>query len=223
MVTNDRAAGLKADDGIPNAALLLAAAPSVKYSRHMSHIVNGIESRLANRIKAERDARGWSLGDLAERSGVSKAMISKVERGESSPTATLLGHLSGAFGLTVSTLLARAEGAASRLIRAQEQAVWRDPETGFRRTAISPEGASAIQLVRCELPPGASIAYPASSYAFIHQQIWMLRGILHFIEGEETHELRDGDCLQLGSPTNCRFENRQRKSCAYLVVVASHR
>jgi transcriptional regulator with XRE-family HTH domain len=189
----------------------------------MSHIVNDMEFRLASRIKAEREARGWSLGDLAERSGVSKAMISKIERRESSPTATLLGHLSGAFGLTISTLLARAEGTASRLARAHEQAVWRDTQTGFRRTSVSPEGASAIQLVRCELPPGASIAYPAASYAFIHQQIWMLRGVLHFIEGEETHELRDGDCLQLGSPTNCRFENRQRKDCVYLVVVASHR
>jgi transcriptional regulator with XRE-family HTH domain len=188
----------------------------------MSDIVNDMESRLAARIKAEREARGWSLGELADRSGVSKAMISKIERGESSPTATLLGHLSGAFALTVSTLLARAEGAAPRLARARAQAVWRDPETGFRRTAVSPEGASPIQLVRCKLPPGVSIAYPASSYAFIHQQIWMLRGVLHFIEGEKTHELRDGDCLQLGSPTNCRFENRQRKGCEYLVVVATH-
>ena len=175
------------------------------------------------KCRSEREARGWSLGNLAERAGVSKAMISRIERGESSPTATLLGYLSGAFGLTISTLLARAEGGASRLVRSHEQAVWQDPETGFRRTAVSPEGTSAIQLVQCELPPGASIAYPAASYAFIDQQIWMLKGILHFIEGEETHELRDGDCLQLGSPTDCRFENRQRKGCEYLVVVASHR
>jgi transcriptional regulator with XRE-family HTH domain len=189
----------------------------------MSHIVNALDIGLATRVKAEREARGWSLGELAERSGVSKAMISRIERGESSPTAALLGHLSGAFGLTVSTLLARAEGAASRLVRADEQSVWQDPQTGFTRTAISPEGASAIQLVRGELPPGASIAYPASSYTFIHQQIWMLSGILHFTEGEETHELREGDCLQLGSPSDCRFENRQRKRCVYLVAVASQR
>jgi transcriptional regulator with XRE-family HTH domain len=188
----------------------------------MSSKVNRMETRLANRIKAEREARGWSLGDLAERSGVSKAMISKIERGESSPTASLLGHLSGAFGLTVSTLLARAEGRTSRLVRAREQSVWQDPDTGYRRTAISPQGSSTVQLVRSELPPGASIPYPASSYAFIHQQIWMLKGTLHFIEGEEVHELREGDCLQLGSPTDCRFENRQATDCVYLVIVAMH-
>ena len=64
---------------------------------------------ISTRVKAEREARNWSLSDLAERSGVSKAMISKIERGEASPTATVLGRLSGAFGLTLSTLLALAE------------------------------------------------------------------------------------------------------------------
>jgi transcriptional regulator with XRE-family HTH domain len=186
----------------------------------MSIKVNTLEPRLADRIKTEREARSWSLAGLAERSGVSKAMISKVERGEASPTAALLGHLSGAFGLTLSTLLARAEGSTSRLVRASEQAVWHDPATGFRRTAVSPGGSSAIDLVHCELPPGASIAYPASAFAFIHQQIWMLKGTLHFIEGAEIHELRGGDCLQLGSPADCRFENRRRAACKYLVAVA---
>jgi transcriptional regulator with XRE-family HTH domain len=185
----------------------------------MSTKVND-ETRLANRIKTEREARHWSLDDLAGRSGVSRAMISKVERGESSPTAALLGRLSGAFGLTLSTLLARAEGAAPRLMRANEQSVWRDPATGYCRTAVSPEGSEVIDLVRCELPPGMSVAYPASAFTFIHQQIWMLKGRLHFIEGAQIHELCSGDCLQLGSPADCRFENRQRTACAYLVVVA---
>jgi transcriptional regulator with XRE-family HTH domain len=188
----------------------------------MSTKVNELEARLALRIKSEREAHAWSIADLAERAGVSKAMISKIERGEASPTAALLGRLSGAFGLTLSTLLARAEGVTSRLVRADEQPVWRDPATGFRRTAVSPNALSVIDLVRCELPPGASIAYPASAFAFIHQQIWILKGTLQFIEGTEVHELRRGDCLQLGSPTDCRFENRQRTGCIYLVVVARH-
>jgi transcriptional regulator with XRE-family HTH domain len=186
----------------------------------MSTKVNALEARLASRIREEREARGWSLGGLAERSGVSKAMISKVERSESSPTAVLLGHLSGAFGITLSTLLARAEGVASRVTRAGEQATWRDPDTGLLRTTVSAVGASSIDLVKCELPPGQSIAYPASAFVFIDQQILILKGALHFTEGPEIHDLRSGDCLQLGSPTDCKFENRQRTLCAYLVIVA---
>ncbi len=68
-----------------------------------------LDGQIASRIRVERDARNWSLDDLAQRSGVSRAMISKVERRESSPTAVLLGKLSAAFGLTLSQLLARAE------------------------------------------------------------------------------------------------------------------
>src|SRR5471032_2529595 len=85
---------------------------------------------IAQRIKLERSARHWSLAELSDKSGVSKAMISKIERGESSPTATVLGRLSGAFGLTLSTLLALAEQTGERLARRASQAIWQDPETG---------------------------------------------------------------------------------------------
>jgi transcriptional regulator with XRE-family HTH domain len=186
----------------------------------MTTIVNDLDSRLAARLKTEREARDWSIADLAQRSGVSKAMISKVERGEASPTASLLGRLSGAFGLTLSTLLARAEGSSGRLARTAEQPVWRDPATGFKRTAISPPGSAVLELVRGELPAGATIHYPASAFAFIDEQLWILAGALHFTEGAVTHLLHAGDCLALGAPSDCRFENRSRGWCSYLVVVA---
>jgi transcriptional regulator with XRE-family HTH domain len=179
-----------------------------------------MEARLAKRIREERVAHSWSLAQLADRSGVSKAMISRIERGETSPTAALLGHLSGAFGITLSALLARAEAGESRIARVGVQAVWEDPETGLRRTAVSPPGSRVIEIVRSELPSMQSVSYPASAFMFIHQQIWVLKGILHFTEGSEVHELRAGDCLQLGTPADCRFENRQRSACTYLVVVA---
>src|SRR5262249_32457732 len=84
-----------------------------------------LDTRLGARIRVERENRGWSLPDLAERSGVSRAMINKVERGAASPTASLLGRLSGAFGLTLSMLLARTEtDHVGRLVRSDEQFRW---------------------------------------------------------------------------------------------------
>src|SRR6516165_4406091 len=73
----------------------------------MSFMIDSIDARIGARIRIERENRGWSLTDLAQRSGVSRAMINKVERGEASPTASLLGRLAGAIGLTLSMLLAR--------------------------------------------------------------------------------------------------------------------
>src|SRR3954463_16312318 len=135
----------------------------VSYSSLMSTIVNNQSDPtepLAARIALEREARGWSLADLAEPSGVSKAMISKIERGEASPTATLLGRLSGAFGLTMSTLLARAEGGGGRLSRAADQPRWQDPATGYIRQQVSPQTDLPLDLVRVELPAGASATFP---------------------------------------------------------------
>ena len=99
----------------------------------MSTIVDHIDSTIAARVRGERAARRWSLDDLAERASVSKAMISKIERAEASPTAALLGRLSGAYGLTLSTLLADAEAQRHGPARRADQPVWRDPATGYVR------------------------------------------------------------------------------------------
>ena len=183
-------------------------------------IVDDLASRLAERVRLERETRGWSLADFAQHSGVSRAMLSKIERREASPTAIVLGRISGALGLTVSTLLARAEATGERLRRAADQPQWRDPQTGFTRRAVSPAGGAGIEIVEVELPPGARIDYPAASYAFIHQQIWLRSGLLDFVEGETTTRLQPGDCLELGPPQDSAFVNPGTEPTRYVVVVA---
>src|SRR6476619_8507575 len=93
-------------------------------------------TQIARRLRMERDGRGWSLADLAGRSGVSKATISKIERAEVSPTAVVLVRLASAFDLTLAGLMLRAEGQGERLSRASDQPVWRDPETGYLRRQV---------------------------------------------------------------------------------------
>src|SRR5689334_23454074 len=98
----------------------------------MDTIVDALDAPLAQRIRLERDLRNWSLADLAERSGVSKAMISKIEREEASPTAAILARLAAAFEMTLAGLLLKAEG-IPRLSRAPSQKTRRDPATGHVR------------------------------------------------------------------------------------------
>lgn len=183
---------------------------------------------LAARLKVERESHGWSIAELAERSGVSRAMISRVERAEASPTAALLGRLSGALGLTMSGLLARAEADAalsgSRLLRAGEQPAWQDPETGYRRRALTPGGWNP-DLTLVELPPGAAVPFPAESYAPMRAQtIWVIEGRLAFREGEQLFLLGPGDCLarDLSRPAACIFANPGEAPARYLVAV-NHR
>ena len=176
---------------------------------------------IAQRIKLERSARHWSLAELSDKSGVSKAMISKIERGESSPTATVMGRLSGAFGLPLSVLLARAEQLGERVSRRHQQMLWTDPQTGYTRRIISPLG-SVQEHLEIELPPQVRIAYPASAFAFQHQQVIVLSGVLVFMEGAQEHRLEQGDCLQLGLPQACTFSNPSTTPCHYLIGLVRH-
>ena len=174
--------------------------------------------RIADRVRVEREDRRWPLADLAERSGVSKAMISRIERGESSPTTAVLARLCAAFGLTLSTFLTRAEGRGGRLIRAAQQPSWTDPETGCVRRLVSPSAGGPIEMVAVDLPTGAEMTYPAAMYAVFHQVVWVLTGDLVLVEGETAHRLGAGDCLELGSPADCQFRNETDTPCRYLVA-----
>jgi transcriptional regulator with XRE-family HTH domain len=178
-----------------------------------------IDRRIGARIRIEREARGWSLSELAERASVSRGMIFKVERGDSSPTATLLGKLSGAFGLSMSTLIARAEVSKGKLLRKADQPLWVDPDTGYVRRHVSPNSDLPLDLIHITLPAGESVAMPASAYAFLRQLIWVLEGELVFSEGEARHVMSEGDCLELGPPTDCLFKNESDRTCVYAVAV----
>lgn len=184
-------------------------------------------SLLASRLRRERETRGWSITELAELSSVSRSMISKIERDEVSPTTALLGKLSGAFGLTVSALLARAEADAGgdRVARHQEQSLWTDPETGYLRRQLSPPGADP-ELVRVEMPPGAEVGYPAASYAFVRGQcVWVLEGALTIVDGDEETKLAAGDCmaLDLSTPRARIYANRSPNKVAKYVVTLARR
>jgi transcriptional regulator with XRE-family HTH domain len=186
----------------------------------MDTIVDDAANRLALTLRTEREARGWSQGDLARRSGVSKAMISKIEREEASPTAVILVRLSAAFELTLAALLTRAEGAVGRHVVAAAQPLWRDPETGYVRRQLFANPSSPLELVRVELPAGASVAFPAESYRFIRQVVWLMKGRLVITDGLERYELGRGDAYAFGEPADAAFLNESGAPSVYLVAVS---
>jgi transcriptional regulator with XRE-family HTH domain len=186
----------------------------------MDTIVDDTGVRLAQRLRLERDSRGWSLAQLAEQSGVSKATISKIERSEVSPTAVILVRLATAFDLTLAGLLLRAEGHDTRLVRSADQPAWRDPETGYLRQQIFARPDHPVELVRVELPAGQRVTMPASSYAHIRQIVWVQNGNLTLTEGGEVFELGPSDCLGFGTPSEVTLANVTDATCIYLVALA---
>ncbi|UFZ05974.1 XRE family transcriptional regulator [Bradyrhizobium ontarionense] len=186
----------------------------------MDQIVDDFSQRLARRLILERDSRGWSLADLAERSGVSKATISKIERAEVSPTAVILVKLASAFDLTLAGLMLRAEAQSERLSRASDQPIWRDPDTGYIRRQVFLRPDHPIELVTVEMPARRSVTLPTSSYVHIRQLVWVQSGRLTITEGAERHLLGPGDCLGFGPPIDTTFANETDAPCVYVVALA---
>ncbi len=185
----------------------------------MATIIEDTATRIARRLRLERDARTWSLADLAERSGVSKATISKIEREEMSPTAVILVRLAGAFDLTLAGLLLRAEGEGQRVSRHADQPLWRDPATGYLRKQVFSRPDHPLEVVEVVLPPEQRVVFPASSYARIRQIVWVQAGDLVVLEGGERHDLAAGDCLALGPPSEVTLANEAAAACRYLVIL----
>jgi transcriptional regulator with XRE-family HTH domain len=179
-----------------------------------------IDARLAQRLAGLRAERGWSLDTLSERSGVSRTTLHRLERGETSPTASVLGRLCTAYGRTMSRLIAETEADAPQHLAADEQPVWTDPETGFRRRNVSPPAAGLnAELIEATLPPGAVIGYAGPPVAGLEQHIWMLGGTLEVTLDGQAHRLERGDCLRFRLFGASRFHAPGPEPARYALVV----
>jgi transcriptional regulator with XRE-family HTH domain len=183
------------------------------------------ELRLGDRIRSERMKRQWSLAELAERSGVSRAMLSKIERDEASPTAELLVRIASAFGMTLSSLIALAEmSTGGQVLRAEEQRRWTDPATGYIRRHVSPPSPEGLELIHVRLPPGEMVNFPADVYGLSTEVIWVLSGRLKFTDGDTTVDMLAGDCYRMGPvPAPRRYHAPGPEPAVYLVALVSRR
>jgi transcriptional regulator with XRE-family HTH domain len=182
-----------------------------------------LNRRIAERVRDLRAARGLTLETVAERSGVSRSMISLIERGESSPTAVLLERLAAGLNVPLASLFDRPGPASRPVARRAEQHQWRDPASGYVRRNVSPDGISSpIQIVEVEFPPRARVAFDTGARPpKVHQQVWVLEGSIDVSVGDDCHQLRKGDCLAFVLDRPTAFHNPTRKIARYAVVVVS--
>lgn len=179
-----------------------------------------VDARLGARLAELRAERGWSLGELAERSGVSRSTLSRAERAETSPTASLLNRLCGVYGRTMSQLLSEIESEPALLVRAAEQPVWEDRASGFVRRSVSPPYTGLRgELVEGRLAAGADIAYDRPPVPGLEQHIWVLEGALDVTAQDVEHHLDAGDCLRLRVWGPTRFRCAGPGPVRYALVV----
>ncbi|MCK6451865.1 MAG: XRE family transcriptional regulator [Alphaproteobacteria bacterium] len=184
--------------------------------------------RLAETIKQLRRRHGLSLAGLAARSNVSKAMLSRIERGEANPSAVVLDRVAGALGVGISQLMGRPEQAEMVVLPAASQPVLADGATGLKRRAVSPVLPSrGVDVVHNTLPKGGSTGtFPAHPQG-VQEHILVLQGRLRATLGErptERHaELRAGDALYFEAHVPHRFDNIGPGEAAWVLVIDASR
>lgn len=182
-----------------------------------------LNERIARRVSGLRAQRGLSLDALASRSGVSRSMISLVERGETSPTAVVLEKLATGLGVALASLFEAPEPVADPVARLASQPPWRDPHSGYVRRNVSPAGVdSPIQIVEVSFPPHARVAYETGAREpRIHQQVWVLEGAIEVALGDDLYRLGTGDCLALVLDRPMSYHNPTDLPARYAVVITT--
>ena len=156
-----------------------------------------IDSRIARRLAGLRAERGWTLEGLSARTAISRATLSRIERGELSATAAMLNKLCAQYGWTVSRLMAEAESGPPTVVRAGKQVTWKDPDTGYIRRVVSPPHPDLkAELVEVTLPAGSTVSYDVSPLPRLEHHLWMLEGVLTLEIQGTVFRLEKGDCVR---------------------------
>ena len=182
-----------------------------------------INQRIAGQVRRLRAAEGLSLDALATKTGVSRSMLSLIERAECSPTAVILEKLAVGLNVTLATLFAAAvesENPTEPVQRRAAQAQWRDPATGYVRRNLSPPHVpQPLQLVEIEFPAKTRVVFESQGRdVAIYHQFLMLEGTIEITYDNHCHRLQAGDCLALKIEGANVFENPTRKPARYLVA-----
>jgi transcriptional regulator with XRE-family HTH domain len=179
---------------------------------------------LADEVRRHRKRRELSLEGLASLSGVSRSMISKIERAEAVPSTAVLSRLAEALGVTFSRLMAPAAEREVLLIPASRQPVLRDGNSGFLRRCLSPVlPGRGIDWVLNTLPPGATTGEFVAHRRGVSEYIYVLKGRLRAVVGERVIAVGEGDSLYFEADAGHSFTNIGTGRCEYFLVIDSSR
>ena len=177
------------------------------------------------RIRALREAMGFSLRDLAERSGVSAPMLSQVERGETSPTLQVAGRIAAGLGLRLSQLLRLDEDGAVQVVRRTERRKGPATGGGHRYEILTPPlPGQRAELSRHTLAPGAVTGGrgdpPMHEPGSRETALVELGALTLHCDGRD-YDLQAGDCVTFDADLQHRFENRGAREAVLLAVVCA--
>lgn len=177
-----------------------------------------LTSRLAQCFRDLRHKAGWSLDELTDRCGVSRATLSRLEHAEVSPTANALSRIARAYDIPPSRLLRMAEAAAPDLVARDDQPLVMDPATGAEQRQVSaPDEGYASRLSEGSLPQDAERALSGAEGGEAH--LVLLDGRMSVTLHEARFELRKGDRLRFLLDGRAVLRGLGKRGARYFLVI----
>ncbi|MBS0446776.1 MAG: helix-turn-helix transcriptional regulator [Proteobacteria bacterium] len=182
-----------------------------------------VDALLAARVRDLRRDRDLTLEQLAALSGVSRSMISLIERQETSATAAVLNKLADALGISLPALFAGDARAADPdpVARRADQPVWTDPASGYVRRQLSPASVdSPVDLVEVTFPAGETVVFdnPVRRVG-VQQQVWVIKGAMDITHEGRSWTLHVGDCMAMTLGDRITFHNPGSRPARYMLAL----
>jgi transcriptional regulator with XRE-family HTH domain len=182
---------------------------------------DAINRHLGGRVKALRAARGWSLEALANASGVSRSMLSEIEREQANPTLAVTLRIARAFSLSLGELL-EMPGAASAItvIRADDHAYHYRSDNDCRIRTLSPLNLEKdVEFYEIRLQPGGALR-SSPHFEGTREFVTIQRGTIKAESEGDTEELHPGDSASYRADVpHALINSGKTEALVFLIVI----
>ncbi|AWO76592.1 XRE family transcriptional regulator (plasmid) [Geobacillus thermoleovorans] len=174
-------------------------------------------------VKKARKSKSLSLQELSDRCGVSRSMLSQIERGEKNPTIQVACQIAEGLDMTLSQLLGEDARKEVIVIKKEERYIYKDKHSGFERHLLSPSFPSrGIEFILNIIPyKKASGIFPKHKKG-VKEYISVAKGKLRVKLGNETYDLEEGDSMYYEADIEHSFTNIGDEDCHYYLVIDSN-
>jgi transcriptional regulator with XRE-family HTH domain len=187
---------------------------------HGQHAGSQLEN-LPHNLRELRKERKLTLDELSVRCGVSRAMISKIERGVSIPTATILGKLAAGLEIGLSRLLGGQLQRQALLVTPGEQPVFKDPDSELERRSLSPLFSDrSVDFVLNTLPPGRHVIFPPH-HDGVEEYLYVAKGHLQVRASGKVFDVGSGSMLFYQANSEHEFRNLGDEPAEFFIVIDS--
>ena len=174
---------------------------------------------LGERLRRERSARSLTLDDLASMTGVSRSMISAIEKGGKAPTIVVLHRIAAGLGLRMSDLMGESGPERVIVLRKRDQPVVTDPSGWQRRNLAPPLPGVPFEFMRTTIPAGVDAgvfpAHPPGS----REHVVVSEGTLTLTLAGVPYALETGDAISYAGDCEHQFENLGSIDCVYYLAI----